>query len=260
MKSFILISIVLSLTSMQINAQYGDYGVKEEEYKDEKLGGGYGKGFIGKEFIPVKEVGLKPGVVKPPFIPFVKPILKSYQKFPQFGHHYGGYGGGYGGGHGGGYGGGYGHGGGYAGYGGKLIPISKLHEYQPKFDINPFIKPYEGAKYLQKFGKEPEIIKEAKPVFITQPAIEKTIFQRVYVKQPVLIKEQPVIYKEKEIVVKKKPAIVKINEKAPVDVKDFGQTAVVKGVGVVKEPVYEKEVGIGKGGEYGGGYGGEKLE
>ena len=82
------------------------------------------------------------------------------------------------------------------------------------------------------------IIKHAPPVFIRQPPIEKTIIQDVFVKQPVIIKEQPVLHKEKEILIKKKPAIVKINEKAPVDVKDFGQTAVVKGkYPVVKEVV-----------------------
>jgi hypothetical protein len=135
---------------------------------------------------------------------------------------------------------------------GKVIPITKLLEYQPKFDIRPFIKPYEGAHLLQKYGKPMTIFKQAPPVYISQPPIEKVIHQHVYVKQPVIVQEQPVIHKEKEIIVKKKPAIVKINEKAPVDVKDFGQTAVVKdyGVGVEKTVVKEKDFG----------YGGEKLE
>jgi hypothetical protein len=135
---------------------------------------------------------------------------------------------------------------------GKLIPITKLSEYQPKFDINPFIMSYGGAHLLQKH-KKPEIVyKEAPPVYISQPPIEKVIHQHVYVKQPVIIKEQPVIHKEKKITVQKKPAIYKFNENAPVDVKDFGQTAVVKdyGVGVEKTLVKEKDIGLG----------GEKLE
>lgn len=107
-------------------------------------------------------------------------------------------------------------------------------------DITQFIKSYEGAHLLQKYDKPEVIVKHAPPVFIKQPPIEKTIIQDVFVKQPVFIKKQPVIHKEKEIIVKKKPAIVKINEKAPVDVKDFGQTAVVKEkVPFVKEVVPE---------------------
>ncbi len=130
-----------------------------------------------------------------------------------------------------------------------MIPITKLWEYQPKFDINPFIKPYEGAHLLQKYGKPDIIYKQAPSVYISQPPIEKVVHQHVYVKQPVIVNKQPVIHKEKEIIIKKKPAIVEINEKAPVNVKDFGQTAVVKdsyGVGVekgvVKEPGYGGEV------------------
>jgi hypothetical protein len=49
------------------------------------IDGGYGKEVISKEIVPVKEVGLKPAVIKPSFIPYVKPVLTSYQKFPQYG-------------------------------------------------------------------------------------------------------------------------------------------------------------------------------
>ncbi|XP_054156904.1 probable H/ACA ribonucleoprotein complex subunit 1 [Oppia nitens] len=225
------ITIVLLVQLIQINAQYGGGGGGGYGGGRGGYGGGYGgEGYGGGGYGYGEKKFLKPAVIKPPIIPYVKPVVTSYQKYPSFG--------------------GYGHGYGGYGHGGKVIPITKLTEFQPKFDITPFIKSYEGAHLLQKHHKPELIVKNAPPVFIRQPPIEKTIIQNVYVKQPVIVKEQPVIHKEKEIIVKKKPAIVKINEKAPVDVKDFGQTAVVKGV--------KSEYG-GGGGKYEGGegFGGE---
>jgi len=280
----LLITTLLALSSVHINAQYGEqYGGekdvgKEEVKEDGGGGGGYGDGFgKAKAVFPVKEVVIKPAAIQPKIIPYVQPVFKSYQKFAGgyggYGGHgvYGGHGGGLGGhglgggfgghgGYGGGYGGVGGYKGGFASYGGKLIPINKLPDFQPKVDLTQFIRPYEGAHLLQKHVKPAVIIKHAPPVYIKQPPIEKTIYQNVYVKQPVVIHKQPVIHKEKEITIKKKPAIVEFDEKAPVNVKDFGQTAVVKDVGVgvgVKE--VPKEGGYG-GGVGGGGYGGDKLE
>jgi len=209
------------------NGGYGgnDYGGKEEVkegIKDDLPVDG------GKYDFGIKDVVIKPAVYKPPVIPYVKPVIKSYQKFAQpYGYQ------------------GYGYGG-YPGGNGKVIPLTKLFEYQPKFDINPYLKPYEGAHLLQKYDKPMVIVKHAPPVYIRQPPIEKTIIKKVFVEQPVIIKEQPVIQKSKTVTIKKKPAIVNIDEKAPVDVKDFGQTAVLKNKG----PVLPKEPGFQKGVEY----------